>query len=285
MNSSPATGRLNSLVRKILQIPTLTKKVCEIILSKSISINTKMIRISELYYATHIIPHQPTTPTINKSGIMTRTYHSNIISKYIATYFSKTKTSTSTLSIMDIGGGNGNTLTNVGNALDIPANRLYCIEPKDGWEYPYSNDEHITYVFWDNKHIPKIKAHTIDVCIIMVTLHHMTDTQIHKVFENANRLLKPGSLLILKEQDIHTATDKVCIMWEHRLYAIITNPLATNENIEDIRNYHENYKSKKYFDDLLTSFGYSETTPIIPDVPFNTVANPSNIYWRVYISS
>ena len=194
----------------------------------------------------------------------------------------------SKLRIIDVGGGNGDVLKNIGGDLNISKRNLFCLESnKTGWEYVITNADNITYIFWDNINIPNtISSNSIDVVIIMVTLHHMNLSERNALFDNLNVLTKPGSLLILKEHDSQDTSDKFCIEWEHSIYAVITNPIATtNRDIKEIRKaYYEDYKSKKYWDTYICSYGYtSGYSGVFPCAPNKTYKNPTNLYWMVYV--
>jgi ubiquinone/menaquinone biosynthesis C-methylase UbiE len=163
--------------------------------------------------------------------VINRLYISQKISQYIKAYYFKKIPNVSKIRIMDVGGGNGDVLKNIGEDLNISKRNLYCIESTDGWDYLYTNKKDITYVFWDNKIIPNvIKSDSIDVVMIMVSLHHMTTSTRNALFDNLQVLTKPGSLLLIKEHDMMDTSDKFCIDWEHILYAL-SSPLATKETL------------------------------------------------------
>lgn len=57
---------------------------------------------------------------------------------------------------MDICGGNGDVLKNIGSLLGIPKKNLYCVEPKQRHKYQVTTQDKITQVIWDNGNIPTI---------------------------------------------------------------------------------------------------------------------------------
>jgi hypothetical protein len=185
---------------------------------------------------------------------------------------------------MDIGGGNGDVLKHIGGVLGISKKNLYCVEPNQGWKYPFTNQDNITYVIWDNVNIPTIKHNSLDVVVIMVSLHHMTRETRIALMDNIKILAKPKSLLIIKEHDCVDKEDEVAITWEHALFELRDQPLATSQNIKSIRGYYEDYKSKQYWDKFICSNGYVDAmSTIMQDPPNKTQSNPTNLYWKVYI--
>jgi ubiquinone/menaquinone biosynthesis C-methylase UbiE len=274
-------NRIHALVNRLCSDEKTVDKIVNIIMNKYISMNDKMIRISNLYHM-YIIDNNIQQTSRN------RLYISQKISQYIKAYFFKKIPDVSKLRIMDIGGGNGDVLTNIGEEMNITKRNLFCVEPMNaGWEYLYTNKKDITYVFWDNKTIPNvIKSNSIDVVLIMVSLHHMTIDTRNALFDNLQLTAKPGSLLIIKEHDMQDKGDKFCIEWEHALFAIINNPLTTRDNIKDLRDYYEDYKSKEYWDKYICSRGYIDDTSVFQHNYQNkTYYNPTNLYWKVYIKT
>ena len=271
-------NRLSSLVNKIFQSNTLRKEVMRIILAKSYSMDTKMIRISRAYHQYLKTQKVTTVPR-------PRLFIALTIAQYIHTYYAKQQKRIHNLNIVDIGGGNGDVITNIGKTLHISKEHLFCVEPDNGWAYPYNNKDHIQYVFWNNRVIPPIiSPNSVDVVIIMVALHHMPETTTKALFEHLVKIVKPGSLLIIKEHDAQDANDKKCIVWEHALYAIVNGPEATPDNIKKIRDYDEFYNSKTYYDEYISRYGYIDAIgTVIQNPPNRTSYNPTNLYWKVYI--
>lgn len=274
-------NRIHELVNNICSDEKTVDQIVNIIMNKSITMNDKMIRISVLYHKYIIDNHiQPI--------IRSRVYISQKLSQYIKAYFFKKIPSISKIRIMDVGGGNGDVLKNIGYELNITKRNLFCVEPNTaGWEYLYTNKKDITYVFWDNKTIPNvIKSNSIDVVMIMVSLHHMPIDTRNALFDNLQVTAKPGSLLIIKEHDMKDKCDKFCIEWEHALYAISNNPLATRDTIKHIRDYYEDYKSKEYWDKYICSRGYMDDASVfLNNYPNKIYRNPTNLYWKVYIKT
>ena len=254
----------------------INNQIVGIIMDKSTRINTKCIRISEIYYK-YIYTNVP-------RPVRSRPFIEMKLSNYIRSYYSKTIPHKSNIRIMDICGGNGDVLKNIGSLLGIPKNNLYCVEPKQRHKYPVTTQDKITHVIWDNANIPTIPPNILDVVIIMVSLHHMTRTMRITLMDNIKVLAKPKSLLIIKEYDCVDKEDETVITWEHALVDLRDHPLATSKNIKSIRGYYEDYKSKQYWDNLICSNGYVDAmSTIMQDPPNKTQYNPTNLYWNVYI--
>ena len=274
MDTNALIQRFDILINKILKIKIDKKKAIAIMLTltRSYSIK-KFLFISNAFHSEDLIHF--------KSD---RHFISYKISKYLLkTCFRKN------MKIADIGGGNGDVIKIIGENLNLSKENLYCVENNsNSWteSYPFSNGKHIQYIFWDNITIPNIKPHSLDVVLIMVTLHHMTNDIIQNLFNNLNQLAKPNSLLILKEHDCKTSDDLYLINWEHHLYYIVNSHLLNqNDVIKYKQSYVDNYKTKSYYDNLLYKNGYVdivEFTRLFDKNLHLDKNNATNLYWKVY---
>jgi ubiquinone/menaquinone biosynthesis C-methylase UbiE len=271
-------NRLFKIFNKICNNEILSDILVEIAMSTKYSKKGKIIRMSQEY-------HQYMEDNLIPLRVINRQYTCNILSQYIHSYYFKTVANMSNLRILDVGGGNGDVLVNIGANLNIPKSHLFCLEPNGGWDYQYTNTDKVSYVFWNNKIIPNIvKNASIDVVIIMVTLHHMKEHERNALFTNLHRVTKPGSLLILKEHDAQDRSDILSIEWEHILFSIIRTNVTTLENITEIMNYYEDYRSEDYWDKYICSCGYvGVLSEIIRRIPNKNRYNLDNIYWKVYV--
>ena len=165
--------------------------------------------------------------------------------------------------IMDFGGGNGDVLSTLSNTLKstgikISKKNCICVETKTDWVEEYTFDKtDITYMFWDNN-VLSIKDNYVDILLCMVSMHHMTDETIHRVFVEAKRALKPGGLLLLKEHDNNAETNNY-IEWEHHLYHILDCIKSGNSLKLDtyIKNSHHNFKNKQEWLGIIKSHGFN----------------------------
>jgi ubiquinone/menaquinone biosynthesis C-methylase UbiE len=189
--------------------------------------------------------------------------------------------------IVDIGGGEGDVLNMIGTHLNIPQSNLYCIESKNEWSEYYNFAKNINYIFWDNNYID-IDNDSIDVIIIMVAMHHMSDQNINNLLSNAYRILNPNGIIIIKEHDLNILDLKQIIDWEHHLYHIIStsNDNLTQDKITNyLDNFINNYKSKEEFDKYFTNYGFKSIIELDRSFKIkikDDIANVSNLYWKIY---
>ena len=264
--------RFNILLKKIIKNEKILKIIEDLLTETRSYSKKKFLQISKIYNSYNI-----------KSNIPT---NRNFISKKIATYILK-KHYLKSMKIADIGGGNGDVLKEVGQLLKLNKNNLYCVENISGWTetYNYSNQQYLQYIFWDNVTIPTIKENSLDVVLIMVSLHHMTDLIIKDLFKNLQILSKTNSLLIIKEHDCQNSNDLYIINWEHHLYEITHRPnLNENDIIKYKANYVDNYKTKGYYDKLIHSYGYIDVVELnrLFEPVGEDAKNPTNLYWKIY---
>lgn len=197
----------------------------------------------------------------------------------------------SNLRIADIGGGEGDVINYIGLNLNMNLNNLFCIESQNSWAESYQYKNSIQYIFWDNETI-NIEHNSLDVIIIMVSMHHMLNSTIDKLLTNIKLLLKSTGFVIIKEHDCLNDQHKFVIDWEHHLYHIMmssNDKLTNDECFTYINNFISNYKSKSAFDELFVNNGFI----IGPELdrglkPINTnidISNATNLYWRIYYNN
>jgi len=189
------------------------------------------------------------------------------------------------LNIIDIGGNSGELLNIIGNNLSIPKSNLTVVESMD---FKLKGSSSLNYISWDNKLID-LPDNSIDVFIIMLTLHYMNDSTVDNLFNNIKRLSKKNSIIIIKEYHVINNIDRFIVNWDHYLHYIINAP--KNLLINDFKNYIDNliiyFKSIDYYDYKLKSNGYklisrlnrslNKFTGFIKDIN-----NVEKIYWSIY---
>lgn len=272
MYSMNFNARIEKIIHKIIKNNTIKKTIHSFVSKDNYQITfKKMIQLSKII-------HQTKNSSI---PIISRTFISNKLSSFIQKYHYSPS-----MKIADIGGGNGQILKEIGTTLKLSKEQLYCIEQNLPWSepYPFSHSDSLQYIFWNNENIPTIESSSLDVVFLMVTLHHMTDNTIAKVFENLERLLKKGSLLIIKEHDCLTKEDQCVIDWEHHLYHLVESPLQTEEAlIEYKKHYINNFKSKQQWDELIQGYGYTSIVELNRLFERNVDnKNSTNLYWKIY---
>lgn len=263
--------RIERIINKIIKNNNIKKHIHQLLSQPSNhSYIKQIIYLSKLIHRNKEICHPPKT----------RTYISNKLSNYLLeNHYSKDMT------IVDIGGGNGQILKEIGENMKLPKEQLYCVEPNIPWTEPYSylHNDFIQYVFWDNLWIP-IQDHSIDVVFMMVSLHHMTDETIKKTMENIVRISKPNSVLIVKEHDCVSNEDRYVIEWEHHLYHLVETCQQNEEKCKDyMNNFIQNYKSKMWINDLMMSYGFHSVMELNRLFERNVdTKNPTNLYWKIF---
>jgi ubiquinone/menaquinone biosynthesis C-methylase UbiE len=200
------------------------------------------------------------------------------------------ETPLSPLQFVDIGGGNGNVLSEINKSLGGNKDQFHCIETTTDWIENYNFDNHnITYEFWENNRLSFLDK-CCDIALCMVSLHHMNDDTIHNVLSEIKRILADDGLLLIKEHDSNNAITSQFIEWEHYLYHILDQ--AYKGRLIDVEEYHstiiDNYKSKEQWQDLFLQHGlhlYSRTNRFLDGEFVPDSKNPTNLYWDVYTSS
>jgi ubiquinone/menaquinone biosynthesis C-methylase UbiE len=211
------------------------------------------------------------------------------IANFINNHYSNLKAD-SNLKIVDIGGGNGDVLHKFNNIYKLHKENLVCVETETNWVEKYSfNHSNISYVFWNHINL-ELPSENYDIILCMVSLHHMTDEIISNTLSEANRILKQGGLLMIKEHNINKNNhmDKNIVEWEHYLYHILD--CAYNKTTIDIENYNSknilNVKSCDDWKEKIEKYNFhlkKRTNRFLDNIyDPNELNNPSNLYWDIY---
>jgi ubiquinone/menaquinone biosynthesis C-methylase UbiE len=217
----------------------------------------------------------------NKNNIWISNQLINILTKY---------NYTSDINIVDIGGGEGNIIKYISKFYNIPNKNLYIVEQQNDWseKYDYNFINEINYIFWDNIYI-NIESNSVDIILIMVSLHHMLDTTIDNLMQNINRILKHNGLVIIKEHDCISSEDKIIINWEHHLYHILMSKDLNEENIQKYINHSIfNYKSMKEYNNIFTKYNFNNILYLnrsFNQSIYEDITNSTNLYWALYNKS
>ena len=281
--------RINILLNKILKNKKsndIINNIQTIILelkNESNKLKNAIISINNILSENNQKSNNDIDEIINKNHNYVSTNLSNIISKNI-------KKPNNEIKIADIGGGEGNIITNIGKLLEIPSSNLYCIEQNNQWAESYRFNNNINYVFWDNVYI-NIPDNSIDIVILMVSLHHMTNQIVDNTMKNIKRILKPDGIVVLKEHDMINEDIKYTIDWEHHLYHILNSnkeDLTKNRLKKYLKKFINNYKSKDEYDKLFLSYnlkGLEELNRQFKPLSCTDYSNASNLYWKIYNNS
>lgn len=192
----------------------------------------------------------------------------------------------SEFSILDIGGGNGYILSQLGKHFNLNKANLICLENKEEsneFKYTY-NLKSIEYCFEPNNLINSNKK--FDLVICMVSLHHMNDEYIKT---NILPLIKKGTYLLIKEHDAYNEDIKERIDWEHHIYHILeTSTILTKQKIKDyLDNYVGNYKSKSEYQNMFEANGFqlvSTYNNLLEQQINNNFENKTvtKLFWQLY---
>jgi ubiquinone/menaquinone biosynthesis C-methylase UbiE len=277
MNMMNLDKKIEKIIHKIVKNKNIHSAIQKIIVNRSLPMDKKMFQISYLIHND--------SRGAQSSVVIARTFTTQKLTQYIIKNHPQNNAE---LKIADIGGGNGQVLREIGKNLGLNRNHLYCVEQKTEWcDEPRANlnEPHLQFLYWDNDTIPVIADDSLDIVLIMVALHHMTDETIHSVLKNVERLTRKGAKVILKEHDCRTPEDKFVIDWEHHLYHLVNAPQIHTYN--DILSYQTQYinhfKTEEWFDD---AFAQYRLLPIVKlNRLFETTAdtkNPTQLYWKIY---
>jgi ubiquinone/menaquinone biosynthesis C-methylase UbiE len=191
----------------------------------------------------------------------------------------------SNIKIADIGGGEGNLINFISKSYNIPSSNLYVIEQQNDWAEKYKYSNNINYLFWNNIDI-NIKSESIDIILIMVSLHHMLDCTIDNLMLNISRILKKDGLIIIKEHNCTNNEDKIIINWEHHLYHILMSDNLDEENIKNyLNNFINNYKSMEEYNQIFLKYNFKNILNLnrsFTKYINNEYSNSTNLYWALY---
>ena len=272
--------KLDALVHKIFKFAqTHEKKQIKSIITSSNSIKIKLINI-------HTIVKKYNS---NKKNENRQDFIASKIYNYIFNRQSYPKNED--ICIVDFGGGNGDVISLLNQTLTtdnspIVKENCICVETRSDWTEEYKFDRpNVTYLFWDNNTI-QIDDAKADILLCMVSLHHMSDDTINTVLTNARRIIKPNGLLLIKEHDNNTETNKY-IEWEHYLYHISDCIMSSTPlNVDNYCNkLIHNFKGCAEWSNLIQSNGFQfvQRANRFLDGPFvNDDKNASALYWDIY---
>lgn len=284
---------MNKIITKIVKIPispdtpiqdkkkqaAIYSKIAKITAYKTLSMSEKLSRIDAIlmeYGLKHPIPSD------RQNFIFER------VSKYMHSHL---KLGPQTR-ILDIGGGNGNFLSYLGETYNIPKNNLVCLEQRydtatAAFHYPFDN-ANITYAFWDDPETLK-NIGEFDIIICMVVLHHIPDVIINDtIMPFIDSHIVPGGYLLIKEHDARSPQTVQYINWEHHLYYLLEfEHLLTSKEIDAyLSGFVSNYKSAGEFVDIFREnrFKLKSVFNNIFDPQMVGFRNnsPTKLYWALF---
>jgi SAM-dependent methyltransferase len=105
---------------------------------------------------------------------------------------------------LDLGGGNGGISVRIGAAVCAKNITVVDVQPQA-----------IDGATW-HKDLSKIDTNSIDFITVFFALHHFKD--LDGMLRETRRVMKPGSILCIKEHDCWSATDAMMVDIEHSIF-------------------------------------------------------------------
>lgn len=272
--------KFNILINKVISKLNLNSNISNILINKIYDEIISNVKYND--YIWYIKLESILKPCKNIIDIFeSNDYIVTQLSYYISIIFDNS----SYIRIGDVGGGNGNLLNNISKKLKIKKKNLYCIET-DKWVETYKFDKKINYIFWNNQ-IVNMSSNSIHVFMCIVSLHHMNDYVINNLFNEINRILISGGILIIKEHDCNSINNLSLINWEHHLYHILNTNNLTKDEIINYLDHETNYKSFDTWNILLSKYNFSLLYKLdrrleVNDDCFIDDKNITNLYWSFY---
>lgn len=126
-------------------------------------------------------------------------------------------------SYIDVGTSEGKITKAVVQELKLPAEDSYGVDVVD-----QDQDPAFTFVKIDEEHLlGDFNTNCFDLVTIFQAVHHFGNTK--AMLDEIWRVMKPGSLLILREHDVNQEWQVVFLDIVHALYDVVFNPVKSAE--------------------------------------------------------
>jgi SAM-dependent methyltransferase len=198
------------------------------------------------------------------------------------------------ISYLDFGCSEGGITEKVGKSLDLNKNNIIGIDILSDDLIHKKNE--FTYFQINNNDSFPIDTDSIDLITALMVFHHLPEPLFY--IKEIYRTLKKNALLIIREHDIDSETNKegqIYIDILHGMYNMSWSKLGEQENPNHCTNYFAKYNSRNYWNNILTSIGFERVDYRDIDKYYNMneidriytpkkwIKNLINSYWGVYI--
>ena len=192
---------------------------------------------------------------------------------------------------VDYGCSEGCITSTLANVLSLPRENVFAFDIKEP-----TNLDNIQFIQLnkDNSNIP-LQNDKADFITCLMVLHHIPEP-INQIRE-FSRILKKGGVLIIREHDIDSATDKEAHKFLdilHGLYSISWAKHGEQEDANYLENNFANYHNRESWDSMIQSVGFKRIQNDELDREYNMskvdrnysstkkISNQYYAYWGAY---
>jgi ubiquinone/menaquinone biosynthesis C-methylase UbiE len=192
---------------------------------------------------------------------------------------------------VDYGCSEGCITSTMAEVLQLSKDNVYAFDIKEP-----KNLKNIQFIQLskDNSNIP-LESEKVDFITCLMVLHHIMEpiNQIREFF----RILKKGGILIIREHDIDSSTDRDAHKFLdilHGLYSISWAKTGNQEDPNYLENNFANYHNREFWDNMIESNGFKRLQNTDLDYEYNIskvdrdyqsskkIKNQYYAYWAIY---
>lgn len=192
---------------------------------------------------------------------------------------------------VDYGCSEGSITSTLANVLSLPRENVYAFDIKEP-----TNLDNIQFIQLskDNSNIP-LPNEKADFITCLMVLHHISEP-INQIRE-FSRIIKKGGILIIREHDIDSDTDKEAHKFLdilHGLYSISWAKIGEQEDANYLENNYAHYHSRESWNSMIESVGFKRVVNEELDRNYNMskvernyssskkIPNQYYAYWAAY---
>jgi len=192
---------------------------------------------------------------------------------------------------VDYGCSEGCITATLANVLSLPKQNVFGFDIKEP-----KNQDNIQFIkLSKEKHNIPLENQKVDFITCLMVLHHISQP-IHQINE-FSRILKKGGILIIREHDIDSNTDKDAHKFLdilHGLYSISWAKTGEQEDRDYLENNYANYHNREFWDKMIEGAGFRRLKNEELDIEYNMskvernysstkkISNQYYAYWAVY---